>query len=396
MLRRTLTVWTKELRDTLRDRRTLAVMVLAPVLLMPVFMLVPQALLGRQMRQGQAPTFAIAVHGAAHGPQLVSFMEQAGATIEEVTGDPAAIVRDDSSKVVLVIPPDLEARMAAEQPVELRIVGDNTNLGASGVAERVLGLVLSFGQQVAAERLAARGLDATIIRPLEVQRENVATEQQMGGSFLGMFVPLYVILFAFLGGMYAAIDTTAGEKERGTLEPLLTAPIRRGELVTGKVLAVFVTSFGATVLSLLSTYLTFRFAPGDPFARGMSFVLSIQQVLWLMAVALPLTLLLSGLEMVICIFARSFKEAQNYVTPLQLLLMLPALAVGFISGLQVPAATYALPAVGQVLVCRDILSGNPLNGAHLALSLGSASAYALLAIAVAVRTFRSEGALFRT
>lgn len=396
MLQRTLVVWAKELRDTLRDRRTLAVMVLAPVLLMPVFTLLPQYLLGRQMRQGRAPSFAVHVQGAAHAPALIAYLEEAGAQIEEVTRVPESVVREDSGKVVLAIPAGFEAQVAAEQPAQVRIVTDNTSFGASVVAERLRGLLLSYGQRVAAERLAARGIDVTIITPLTVKQENVATEQQMGGSFLGMFIPLYLILFAFLGGMYAAIDMTAGEKERGTLEPLLTAPVGRGELVLGKVLAVFLTSFGAVALSLLSTYLAFRFVPRDLLGRQMSFALPLGQILWLMVAAMPLTLMLGGLEMIICIFARSFKEAQNYVTPLQLLLMVPALAVGFVPGLQIPAAAYALPVVAQIAIFRDILSGNPMNGTYLALSMASSSAYALLAIAVAVRTFERESVLFRT
>jgi sodium transport system permease protein len=128
----------------------------------------------------------------------------------------------------------------------------------------------------------------------------------------------------------------------------------------------------------------------------MSLALPFGRILSLMVAAMPLTLMLGGLEMIICIFARSFKEAQNYVTPLQLLLMLPALVVGFVPGLQMPAAAYVLPVVAQTAIFRDIVSGNPVNGSYLALSLASSAVYALAAVAVAVRTFERESVLFRT
>jgi sodium transport system permease protein len=396
MLQRTLTIWGKELRDTLRDRRTLAVMVLAPVLLMPLFTLLPLYLMGGQMRHGQTASFVVHVQGAAHGPQLIDFLRQAGAEVREVTGEPTATVLADRASIVLVIPPDFEARLAAERPTPIKVVADESNISSSIVSARLRELLGAFGQGVAAERLAARGLDAAIMTPITIESQNVATEQQMGGSFLGMFLPMFLVLFAFLGGMYAAIDVTAGEKERGTLEPLLTAPVGRAELVLGKLLAVFVASFAAVTLSLLSTFLAFQLAPADLFGPQMSFALPLDRILWLIVVALPLTLMLCGLEMIICIFARSFKEAQNYVTPLQLGLMLPAIVVGFVPAPGLPVWAYAVPALGQIVLFRDILAGGALDGGHLALSLASSILYALLAIAAAVRTFRREDVLFRT
>ena len=396
MLQRTLTVWAKELLDTLRDRRTLAVMILAPVLLMPVFTLLPQHLMGGQIKEGQAGSLVVDVHGVENGPQLAAFLRRSGAEVRVVTADPTALVREDGSRVIVVIPPDFQAQMAAEKPARVSIILDDSQIKSSVVAGRLSELVAGFGREVAARRLTNRGMDPAILSPVEIERQNVATEQQMGGAFLGMFLPMFLVLFAFLGGMYTAIDVTAGEKERGTLEPLLAAPVGRGELVIGKLLTVFVTSYGAVILSLLSTYLTFQVAPGDLLGSRMSFALPLGKLLWLIVVALPLTLLLNGVEMIICIFARSFKEAQNYVTPVQLLLMIPALAVGFVPGLKTPRWAYAVPALGQLALFRDILAGGPVDRVCLALSLVSASLYAAVAIAAAVHTFRREDVLFRT
>lgn len=397
MLERVLTIWSKEMLDTLRDRRTLVVMVLVPVLLMPVFTLLPQFLLGGQVKEasGLAGAWAIDIAGAAHSPELVAYLQGAGAEVHEVTGDPEAHVRADRSRVVMVIPPDFQARLQAEQPAEVRVILDDSNVRSSVMGSRLQELLNAYGQQIASQRLAARGLDADLLTPVRLQRENVATEQQMGGSFLGMFVPMFVVLFAFLGGMYTAIDVTAGEKERGTLEPLLTAPVSRGEVVVGKVLAVFVTSFAAVVLSLLSTYAAFQIAPGDLFGARMSFAIAPHTLLWLVVVALPLTLMLSGVEMIICIFARSFKEAQNYITPLQLVLMLPAFVIGFLPGLKLPAWGYIMPALGQMAIFRDLLAGAPVDRGNLTLSMASGIACAVAAIAAAVRIFRRESVLFR-
>ena len=396
MGRHILTIWGKELLDTLRDRRTLVVMILVPALMMPVFTLLPQYLMRGQIQGQETASLVIDVQGASHGPELVEFLRQAGAEIREVPGEPSDLVREDQARAVLVIPPGFQAQLEAERPAPLTIVQDDSDMMSSVAAGRVRDLVNQFAQRVAADRLARRGLDTDLLKPLDVGHVNVASQAQMGGVFLGMFVPMFLVLFAFLGGMYTAIDVTAGEKERGTLEPLLVAPVSRTALVLGKLLAVFVTSFGAVILSLLSTYIAFQLIPSDFFGRQMSFTLPLEKMLWLILAALPLTVLLNGVEIITCIFARSFKEAQNYITPLQLGLMLPALVVGFLPGFKAPAWSYLVPTLGQMAIFRDVLAGGPLDRGHLVASLVSASVCAVVAVAAAVRTFQRESVLFRT
>ncbi len=395
-MRRLLMIWGKELLDTLRDRRTLAVMTLVPVLLMPLLALLPQALIRGQIEEQQETALLVEVYGAANGPALVDYLRLAGAEVSEVTADPRALVREQKSSVVLVIPPSFASQIAAQRPAQVILVLNESNIRANLIASRVEDLVDRFAQGVAARWLVERGLNPVLLDPLQVVREDAASHQQMGGVFLGTFMPMFLILFAFLGGMYTAIDVTAGEKERGTLEPLLVAPVGRTEVVLGKLLAVFATSFGAVILALLSTYAAFQILPHEFFGRDMSSALPLSRILWLVVAALPFTLLLNGIEMSICLFARSFKEAQNYITPLQLLLMLPAFVVGLLPGFQAPGWAYAVPALAQMAIFRDILSGAALDYGHLGLSLATAGLGAALAIAGAVQVFRRESVLFRT
>lgn len=396
MLRRILTIWGKELVDTLRDRRTLAMMILVPVLMMPVFTLLPQFMVRGQVKEQESGALVVHVQGAAHGPELIAHLRQGGIEVVEATGDPVTSIRGKSASLVLVIPPEFQAQLQAEKPAQVTLMTDESNFASGVGAGRVRELIGSFSTKLAGERLKSRGLDPALLTPVMVAHQNVATEQQMGGTFLGMFVPLFLVLFAFLGGMYTAIDVTAGEKERGTLEPLLVAPASRTELVIGKLLAVFVTSFGAVILSLASTYLAFQVVPSDLFGTEMSFALPLDKIIWLIVAALPLTLFLNAVEMAICIYARSFKEAQNYITPLQLMLMIPAFVIGFLPGFKSQGWYYIVPALGQMAIFRDILSGDPLNHTHLALTLISASVAAVVAAAVAVNTFKREHVLFRT
>jgi sodium transport system permease protein len=396
MIRRILTIWGKELLDTLRDRRTLAMMILVPVLMMPLFTLLPQYLLGGQIKQQSSGKLVIQVQGAANGPELINFLKKGGAEINEVPGDPEAFIRANKSQQLLIIPAGFSAQLAGEKPVQVSIMLDDSNMTSGVGASRLYELVSSFSQQVAAQRLTSRGLDPALLTPVVVNRQNVATEQQMGASFLSMFVPMFLVLFAFLGGMYTAIDVTAGEKERGTLEPLLVVPVSRAEIVLGKLLAVFVTSYAAVILSLFSTYVAFQLVPGDLMGSQMSFALPMSKIVWLMLAALPVTLFLNGLEMIICIYARSFKEAQNLITPLQLLLMVPSFFIGFMPGLRMPGWSYTLPALGQMALFRDILTEPALNMGNVALTMVSGLAAAVIVIVAAVYTFRRENVLFRS
>jgi len=392
-----ITIWFKEILDTLRDRRTLYAMIIAPLLVMPLFAILPQKLFASRMKQQEEATIKLAVVRAEEASDLVAYLKDTGQVeIVEPPADLVQALQEGEITAALVVPPGFAQDMAAERPTQLKVLSDESRMPSSVAANRLRLLLQEYAQRVVSERLVARGLDPQLVKPFRLERENVASEQRMGATFLGMMLPAFIALWAVVGGMYTAIDVTAGEKERGTLEPLLVVPINRLQIVLGKLLAVITTSTVAVFLSLVSMYAAMQFYPAETFTGEEEVVFSLPPgtLALLILTALPLIVMLNSLEIAACIFARSFKEAQNYIVPLQFAVMLPALPLAMIPDLSLPAAARLVPVVGSILAFRDLLMGTAELHALL-LAVGSSLLYALVALLIAVNVFSREKAILR-
>jgi len=392
----TLVVWLKELLDTFRDRRTLLAMVFGPVLLMPLFVLLPQKLIQRQMASAQASQVRVAVAGAENGPQLMDFLRASGEVELIEVGDPEAAVRAKEAEVGLIVPVGFEERLAQGGSSEVRVLADEAKLTYGSQSSRVQGLVQAYAGNVVAERLRARGLDPALLSPVEIVSVNVANPQQMGGAFLAMMFPMFIVLWSLVGGMYTAIDVTAGEKERLTLEPLLATPAVRSQVVLGKLLAVITTSLIALILAVGSMLVSVALFPPVGASQGSGFAVQVdpRSALLILLAALPIVLMFSALEMAVCLTARSFKEAQNYIVPLQFIVLLPAMAVMVLPDYSPSLGAFAIPIWSTLVVLRDILQGQ-ISTAAFAVMGASSVVYAALAIGLAIWQFGRERVLFR-
>jgi len=387
-----LLVWFKELLDTLRDRRTLAAMVIGPVLVMPVFVLLPQTLLQRQAEAQEQSTIRAVFVGAENGPQLFATLLASG-EIERVEADePRRLLQEDGADVGLVIPPGFEASLAQGRTAVVQMLVDQSDM-FSVQAERFRTLLSGYNQAVVTQRLEALGIDPQQLVPFTIEDVNIATPQQMGGSFLGMMLPMFIVLWALVGGMYTAIDVTAGEKERLTLEPLLTTPVQRRTLVLGKLLAVVTTSLVALILAVASMLIAFAVAP--PVSGNTGLGIDLPTAALLMAAALPVVVLFSALEMAVCLLARSFKEAQNYIVPMQFAVLIPAMAVMVLPDLSPSLPSFAIPVFSTLVILRDLFLGQ-VEPASFGLMVGSSLVYAALAVGLAIWQFGREKVLFRT
>lgn len=392
-----ITIFFKEILDTLRDRRTLYAMIVAPLVLMPLFTILPQYFMASQMKKQEEERIRLVVVGGEYAPELVAYLEGTDQVeIVEPPPDLEEALQEGEILAALAIPADFEKAIADERPVSVTISSDESKM-FNVAANRMQMLIQTYAQQLVAQRLAARGLDPSMLTAIQVKSENVASEEQMGGSFMAMLLPMFIALWAVVGGMYTAIDVTAGEKERGTLEALLVTPASRLQIVLGKLLAVITTSLSAVILSVSSMYFSFRFFPVETLAREgekVAFSLPPQTILLIVLVALPLVVMINSLEIAICIFARSFKEAQNYIMPLQFAVLIPSVPLMMVPDLAMPFAAYATPIIGAILSFRDLLRG-AASGAALGLTVASSVVYAAICLSLAVRIFRREGVLFR-
>ncbi|MBI4199849.1 MAG: ABC transporter permease [Chloroflexi bacterium] len=388
------TIWAKEMLDALRDRRTLLMMVVVPGLLFPLLTVGPHILLGRQVAaQRQAP-LNVAVDGTAYAPGLVAFLRRWGVGILAPPQDVEAGVQERTIAVALVIPPDFSQKLEKEEPASVTIISDESSLRSRLAAARLGALLTAYGQQLTSERLARRGIELAAISPLQVRQQSVATRQQLAAVLGRLSVPIAVLFYAVLAGMYTAIDVTAGEKERGTLEPLLGSPASRAEIVIGKWLAVLATTIPALLLLMASIWLAFRLTPKGLLGGSLAFELSLGSAAAVALLAIPFGAMLGAVELVICTFARNFKEAQNFMTPVMLAVMVPGFAIGFLQDFTPALWMFGVPVLGQALTIVELLQGTQ-GLMELTLTLASTMVGMLLALWLAIKVFQREQVLFR-
>ncbi len=389
MLTHTAIVFQKELRDTLRDRRTIFSALFYP-LLGPLMMVLLLNVILRVFSDQAGRPLALAVRGAEHAPSLMTFLGQNQVELLPGPADPEAAVRANDLDVVLVIRPGFEAAVAEGQPAPVQLIFDGSRQTAGVAVGRARDLLDAFSRQIAAERLVARGVDPGVITALAVEDVDLATPQAQAAAFLNI-LPYFVIFSVFMGGMGITIDATAGERERGTLEPLLINPVARWELVLGKLGVALLFSVQAVIETVLAFGLLVYLLPLDQLDAPLS--ISLASLLGIFLVTLPIALLAAALQFIIATFTHSYREAQNY---LGLLPLIPALPGTFLAFLPLKAALWMMliPTFGQQLLINQLMRGEAVSGVNVIV----ASAVTLVAGAalvwVATRLFGREQMLF--
>ncbi|WP_424951688.1 ABC transporter permease subunit [Deinococcus sp.] len=399
----------KELLSTVRDRRALLSGILLPLLLIPVFTVGFPALLGRAFSgQGQERQ-RVGVLGAfpeslrerlTAGRTDSAGRHEQGVVLVPVT-DPQAAVRNGTADAVLVFPPNLPAR-AGEPNATVKLYAKVGNLKAeSGVISKLNAALDDYNTRLVSEGLSERGIPVSFLTPLRVQTLDASRPQEAASGQLAFLVPMFLLQFILAGGMATAIDSTAGEKERGTLEVLLVSPIRRPEVVVGKLLATCSTALLSAACGLLGLLLSgpvSRLLVQDSggVASGLGGRLSVTpaSVLVLIVMALSAALLLSALLIAVSIFARSYKEAQTYVTPISLLIVFPAIGLQFADFIGHGAGLYTLPVVNAMVVILDVVKGK-LTLPFAALAVAVNLLVTALLLLLAIRSFGREGVIFR-
>jgi sodium transport system permease protein len=387
-VRQTIIVLRKELKDSLRDRRALWSIVFS-VTIGPV-------LIGFMMnrvadRQREAENVRIPVDGAQYAPSLVEWLkQQSGVEILPAPADAEQAVRDQTVELVVIIPKTFGERFNQSRPAPLRIVADSSRNDARPTVERVRRLLQQYGAEIGSLRLITRGVSPTAVRPLDVEDVEVSTAQQRAAQIL-TFIPMFIIMAGFVGGMQIATDSTAGERERGSLEPLLVNPAPRLVFVGGKWLAAAVAAVVSTILTTVLCANLPRFLPLED--MGIRFRIGPEHMGGIIAAVLPMCLFSSALQSSVATLARSFKEAQSYMGILILLPMIPGV-MGALYPLGNAPWMYTMPMLGPYVLLTNVLGGqSPSMGAFM-----TSGAVSLLAAALLVRLtaslFSSERIIF--
>lgn len=381
-----LTVFWKEVRENIRDRRTVLNTLLTGPLLAPLmFVLLINGIVARELDKAEKP-LPVPVIGAEHAPQLIEALKQMGVEIKEPPADPELAVREQEVDLVLRIPASYAEAWRKGEPAQVELIHDKSQREAGSSVSRLRGMLEGYGQRTATMRVIARGLSPTVTRPLVVASRDQSTAQARGGMMFAM-LPYFFILGAFIGGMALAIDTTAGERERQSLEPLFANPVPRGQLLLGKLGATSAFSLTALLLSIVAFSISGQFLPTGKL--GMSLSIGPHFAVVTMFVMLPLVVLVASLQTLAAAFAKSFREAQTY---LSLLMFVPAVPSLMMSVFPVKTQTwmYAVPLMGQQVAITRLLRGDPVANNELLLCFASSALAAIIVCFITARVYRSE------
>ena len=393
-------VYRKELTEWLRDRRTLISTVLVPLLAFPLLMVGITALATVMIGNAEKEIPKVMILGGEDSPQLLDRLHK----LDKLAIVPYADnwkdqISNKEIRAAIEIPKGFQAALAEGTAPTVDIYYYEGEIKSSFGADHLQDAIKDYREEVVKERLTANNLPASVLSPFEIKRQNVAPLEKVGGASIGGFIGYAVILLCLTGAMYPAIDLTAGEKERGTIETILSSPISRVDLVLGKFLLVFSASLVSAILSVTSMGTSFALLGHSHLmtsSGGQSLNLSLGplSVAAVFFMAFPLAVLFSAVLMTIALFAKTYKEAQSYLTPLTFLVVIPAIA-SIMPGVELTPKLALIPVLNTSLVCKEIISGT-YHWNSILLIFTSTCVYAAAAIFLAVKMFQREDVLFRS
>jgi sodium transport system permease protein len=395
-------VYRKELMDSLRDRRTVISMVAVPLLLMPLITIGMGVLSAKLVGQAREEVPKVMILGGEDSPNVRAELDQ----LKDVQIVPAKLdyaeeISNKQIRAAVEIPQGFDAKLAAGEAMTVRIYMYEGELKSGFGADRLQKFFRDLRDRTIREDLQARHLPESLVRPFDVVQKNVAPAEKVGGAVFGGIVPYFIILFSLTGAMYPAMDLTAGEKERGTIETILCSPVSRTHLVLGKFLMVLTASIATAVLSIISMTVSFGIGKRlllnltrDAMDPVLQITLTGKAVVSIFIMVLPLAVFFSAALLAISLFAKSFKEAQSYLSPLMIVVILPAIAA-LLPGVELNTTLALVPVLNTSLVSKEIITGT-YHWNYIALIFASSCIYAVAALGLAVKLFQREDVLFRS
>jgi sodium transport system permease protein len=394
MLRRIWIVIRKELVDNLRDRRSVANALFA-VLINPLLYIVLFGFLNRTFTEQAERPLELYVSGAANAPNLVQFLDQNNVDIREAPNDAEAAVRRGDLGVVLVIPDDFGEKFRDGEPAEVQLLIDESSQSSNLAVNRAQGLIGQYSAQIGNLRLLARGVSPAVAVAVPVETVNVAPQETDGGSGVVLnLLPVVMMTAAFYGGFYLAVDTTAGERERKSLEPLLLNPVPRWEFLVGKFLAVFAFALLATFLAT-ALFLVLLGIPQVQQFTNIRVSVGWDVILTAVLLMVPVVFMAVALEMAIGAYARSVKEASTYAQLVAFAGFLPSLFLSVLP-IQPQSWMYYIPTVGQLYFINDAARGLPLNWTQVIICSAITLGIGVAALVMAMRFYNQERILLGT
>ena len=392
MMRTMLTVFRKEVLDNFRDRRTLSsALLMGPIFGPVLFAFVINLSIERSLEDAET-ALSLPVIGQEHAPNLMTFLGSRNIDVVDGPADTAEAmeaVKTGRHDIVLVIPEEFGEQLAGMIPAKVELVSDQANTDAERDARRARNALRAYGQMLAGTRVIARGINPRSLQPLNIDEVDVSTPSGRSAMLLGM-MSYFFVFAALMGGMYLAIDTTAGERERGSLEPLLSLPVTRDRLIYGKIAATCLFMTLSLMLSLTAFYISLKFMPLEQLGMTPNFGPGV--VLAALAIFLPFILVGAALMTLVASFTKSYREAQTWLSVVLIAPTMPILIVSILT-LRPRTEFMFIPSLSQHLLLVDMVKNEPINGLHVLISVVSTLVIGAILTWACARLYRREGLL---
>lgn len=391
MNKQILIVTKKEIKDNFRDRKTVMSSIVMGAVFMPVLFVVMMNFIVNMQKDKAEAQLEMVVKGSEHARGLIRFMKTKAVKIREFEGNAKKAIQDQTEEAIVVIPESFAEHFSAGIPARVQLYYDATAKGATNVTrQRIQALIREYSTTIGLTRLQLRGVSPLSIQAVVIEDYDVSTAQSKGAMAMA-FLPYVLILGLFMGSMYLAIDTMAGEKERNSLEALLLNPIKRSHLLIGKLLATITFGLVTLVATIISFKIAMPFMPLDDL--GMTVDLGVKNISILLLILAPLAVLAASLQTIVATYSKSFKEAQTYVNLLIILPMIPSMALMFMP-VKEKLWMMAAPVLSQNLIINHIMRGEQVEAGSILTAVTGSLLVGLLFALVAIKLYSRERLLF--
>ena len=384
-------VCSKEIIDSLRDYRSWSTglfwALFGPLMMGGIFMLI-----GSTVKEDIEKPLHLPIQNPENAPNLVRFLEQHNVIVEPAPSNPESAVKSGDTNVVLIIPKEFAEDFSSSKTATVQLVLDSSRQSAQVDVNRIQDLLEMYGKYLGALRLVVRGVSPEVVQAVAIEEVDVATPQSRA-TVLISFLPYFIIFAIFNGGASIITDTTAGERERQSLEPLLINPVPRRNFVYGKLLAAFPFSLASLAITLIGFGIVFNVLPIEQYL-GIQLSLNVLTLLWIFLICLPITFLASAIQILVASFARSTKEAGTYLPFIALIPSLPGLALAFLPVKPV-LWTMLIPTFGQQIMINQFMRLEPVSISNAAISTAMTLVIAAILTLIAIRLYNREQIVFR-
>lgn len=389
------TLFLKELKETLRDRRTVFMMIVIPTLIFPLIMNVYVSVSKSFTEEAATKELKVGFYSKDEKQEVLDLFLESDLKKNKIDLKPFSTEKELNKEIKegkldfgLFIPTTASKHLIEKEQVNIQVVYNGTDVG---MEERASGWIEQLSEKIKKSRYIELKLNENIFTPFDVKYTNIASDKEMIGKLAGGILPYIFIVFGFLGCMYPAIDLFTGEKERKTMETLLTTPVPRWQILVGKMGVVVFSGLMASTFALVGLFASIELSDTieDPKLLDIIHsILSLKFIVLLYLLLIPLTVFFSGIMVPLAIRAKSFKEAQSTISPLNILVVLPAM-IGFMPGLELNIKTAFIPIINIVLSTKELIAGT-LNWTYVIIAFFTMLCLAATMVFISLTTFGKE------